>query len=175
MTSSATSLSPFEPRLSVATNPWTQSQACSVLAPAPLLQSLNWTRETLLQTITRQCYYTNQWRVPALSYSPGQKVWLTAKNVHPLANSHHTTLETRRWTKSSAIKLPLHIHPTFHVPQLEPVVFSARCRSELSTACNFTGANYSQNSSRTDPNCLFFIVFHYFPVLIFNKHYYLIH
>jgi hypothetical protein len=78
----------------------------------------------------RQCEYADNHQMPALSYLPGGKVWLNARNLHTnrpsrkLNNRHHEPFTVIKEVGKYAYQLDLpatmDVHPVFHVSLLEP-------------------------------------------------------
>ena len=94
------------------------------------IQALNRTSE-----LNRR--FADRRRVPAPSYHPGQRVWLSTRNL-PSRSSHRKLLP--RFTgpyeivsvlspTTVRLRLPSHsrTHPTFHVSQIKPVLSSPFC------------------------------------------------
>ncbi|TWW73500.1 hypothetical protein D4764_15G0008940 [Takifugu flavidus] len=102
----------------------------------PLFEGRVWrqVRSTLLRTSRRSQLQANQHRTPAPSYQPGQKVWLSTKDLplqvesRKLAPRFVGPFEVDRMVNPAAarLKLPpaLRIHPTFLVSKVKPVAES---------------------------------------------------
>lgn len=142
LTTSATGLSPFEASLGYQPPLFPEEEAdLAVPSVQHHLQRCRrvWarTREALLRAVARQRCYANRRRSPAPTYSPGQKVWLAAKDVPLRTSSRKLSLRyigpysVDRVISPTAVKLrlppALRIHPVFHVSQVKPVLSSHLC------------------------------------------------
>uniref|UniRef100_A0A672HVL4 Gypsy retrotransposon integrase-like protein 1 n=1 Tax=Salarias fasciatus TaxID=181472 RepID=A0A672HVL4_SALFA len=88
-------------------------------------------RAALLRSSRQMEQQANRKRTPAPCYSPGQRVWLRAKDLplkvesRKLAPRYVGPFEVDRIINPSAVRLKLpasmRIHPTFHVSQIKPV------------------------------------------------------
>ena len=99
-------------------------------------------RSALLRSAERNRHIANRYRTAAPQFQPGQKVWLSSKNISLQAESKK--LKPRfigpyvieRIINPSAVRLKLppsmRIHPTFHVSQLKPVFSSPLCPPAIS-------------------------------------------
>ena len=94
------------------------------------------TRAALLCTQDQNRRLAHRWRTPAPEYQPGQRVWLSAKDIplsvtsKKLAPRFMGPFEVEAIVNPAAVrfKLPalLRIHPTFHISQLKPVSTSTQ-------------------------------------------------
>ena len=84
----------------------------------------------LLRTSSRSQLQANKCRLPAPQYTPGQRVWLQAKDlplkgVPPKLAPRFSPFESEAFINPCAVHLRLppspRIHPTFHVSQVKPV------------------------------------------------------
>lgn len=142
LTSSATGLSPFEASIGYQP-PLFPDQEADLEVPSVqhhlrrCQRAWRLTRRSLCRSVARQCLYADRRRRAAPAYSPGQKVWLSAKDVplkvasRKLAPRFIGPFEVERVLSPSALRLKLpsslRIHPTFHVSQVKPVVVSPLC------------------------------------------------
>uniref|UniRef100_A0A8C7WRV6 Integrase catalytic domain-containing protein n=1 Tax=Oryzias sinensis TaxID=183150 RepID=A0A8C7WRV6_9TELE len=95
------------------------------------------TRAALLRTKESNCRTANRRRVVGPTYQPGQRVWLSSRNIPIHATSRKLapryigpyTIEKVISPSCVRLRLPaaLKIHPTFHVSQLKPVQDSTLC------------------------------------------------
>lgn len=142
LVSSATGLSPFEASLGYQPPLFPEEEAdLAVPSVQHHLQRCRrvWsrTREALLRAVARQRSCADRRRSPAPVYSPGQKVWLAAKDIPLRASSRKLSpryigpYSVDRVLSPTAVKLrlpaALRVHPVFHVSQVKPVVSSRLC------------------------------------------------
>lgn len=88
-------------------------------------------RDALLRTTTRNQRLADRHRAPTPEYRPGQRVWLSSKDLplqvdsRKLAPRYIGPFEVDKIINPSAVRLKLprslKIHPTFHVSLLKPV------------------------------------------------------
>uniref|UniRef100_A0A3P9HZ32 Integrase catalytic domain-containing protein n=1 Tax=Oryzias latipes TaxID=8090 RepID=A0A3P9HZ32_ORYLA len=140
--SSATGMSPFEASLGYSP-PLFPSQELDLAVPSVQLhlqrcqQIWHQTRAALLRTKESNCQIANRRRVVGPIYHPGQRVWLSSRNIPIQATSRKLA---PRFIGPYAIdriinptcvrlKLPsaLKVHPTFHISQIKPVHESPLC------------------------------------------------
>uniref|UniRef100_A0A8P4GJA5 Gypsy retrotransposon integrase-like protein 1 n=1 Tax=Dicentrarchus labrax TaxID=13489 RepID=A0A8P4GJA5_DICLA len=98
-----------------------------------------WTeaRAALLRTAARNQRLADRHRLPAPDYAPGQKVWLSSRDLplqvesRKLAPRFIGPFEVDRIINPVAVRLKLppslHVHPVFHVSLLKPVSSSPLC------------------------------------------------
>uniref|UniRef100_A0A3B3IH34 Gypsy retrotransposon integrase-like protein 1 n=1 Tax=Oryzias latipes TaxID=8090 RepID=A0A3B3IH34_ORYLA len=134
--SSATGVSPFESALGYSL-PLFPSQELDLAVPSVQehLQRCQrvWrqTTEALLRTKESNCRIANRHRVVGPAYQPGQRVWLSARNIPIHAHSRKLaprfirpyTIEKIINNTCVRLRLPraLRVHPSFHISQIKPV------------------------------------------------------
>ncbi|XP_040901651.1 uncharacterized protein LOC121186853 [Toxotes jaculatrix] len=134
-------------RCVIASNPssWSSHLAWEVELAVPSIQHhlgrcrKVWreTRAALLRTQERNQRIADRHRISAPEYVPGQKVWLSAKNItlktesKKLAPRFIGPFEIDRLVNPVTVRLKLpqsmKVHPTFHVSQIKPVSSSPLC------------------------------------------------
>ncbi|XP_020559995.1 uncharacterized protein LOC110015289 [Oryzias latipes] len=135
--SSATGVSPFEAALGYPP-PLFPSQEFD-LAVRSVQQHLQrcqrvWrqTKAALLRTKESNCRIANRRRVVGPTYQPGQRVWLSARNIplqdtsQKLAPRYIGPNEIDRIINPS-FPAALKVHPSFHISQIKPVMDSPLC------------------------------------------------
>uniref|UniRef100_A0A3B3HTI1 Uncharacterized protein n=1 Tax=Oryzias latipes TaxID=8090 RepID=A0A3B3HTI1_ORYLA len=140
--SAATGMSPFEASLGYSP-PLFPSQELDLAVPSVqhhLRRAQRiWTqaRAALLRTRERNCRIANRHRVESPAYQPGQRVWLSSRDIplqatsRKLAPRYIGPYPVERVINPSCVRLrlpaALKVHPTFHVSQLKPVQESPLC------------------------------------------------
>uniref|UniRef100_A0A3B3HRL8 Integrase catalytic domain-containing protein n=1 Tax=Oryzias latipes TaxID=8090 RepID=A0A3B3HRL8_ORYLA len=140
--SSATGISPFEASLGFSP-PLFPSHELDLAVPSVQdhLQRCQrvWqqTKAALTRTKESNCRTANRHRVVGPDYRPGQKVWLSARNIPIQATSRKLapryigpyTIDKIINPSCVRLKLPaaLKIHPSFHISQIKPVLDSTLC------------------------------------------------
>uniref|UniRef100_A0A3P9JP29 Integrase catalytic domain-containing protein n=1 Tax=Oryzias latipes TaxID=8090 RepID=A0A3P9JP29_ORYLA len=140
--SSATGLSPFEASLGYLP-PLFPSQELDLSVPS-VQEHLRrcqriWhqAKAALLRTSENYCRAANRHRVDGPTYQPGQKVWLSSKNIPIQATSRKLaprfigpyTIDRIINPTCVRLRLPaaLKVHPSFHISQIKPVLDSRLC------------------------------------------------
>ena len=136
LTSAATGMTPFEASVDYLPNLFpSQEQEIAVPSVQRNLRRICriWreTRAALLHTQHHNRRLADRWRTSAPEYKPGQKVWLSTKDIPLSITSKKLSprfirpfeIESIVNPSSVCLKLPpsLRIHPTLHVSQLKPV------------------------------------------------------
>ncbi|XP_023809062.1 uncharacterized protein LOC111947114 [Oryzias latipes] len=140
--STATGISPFEASLGYSP-PLFPSQELDLAVPSVQLHLQRcrdiWlqTRVALLRTKESNCQIANRHRVVSPNYQPGQKVWLSSRNIPLQASSRKLapkfigpyTIDRVINPVCVKLRLPaaLKVNPTFHVSQVKPVTESPLC------------------------------------------------
>uniref|UniRef100_A0A3B3H6Q5 Gypsy retrotransposon integrase-like protein 1 n=1 Tax=Oryzias latipes TaxID=8090 RepID=A0A3B3H6Q5_ORYLA len=140
--SSATGISPFEAALGYSP-PLFPSQELDLAVPSVQhhLQRCQriWTqtKAALLRTKESNCQIANRRRVVGPNYQPGQRVWLSTRNIPIQASSKKLApryigpyvIDKLINPTCVRLRLPkaLKIHPSFHVSQIKPVRDSPLC------------------------------------------------
>uniref|UniRef100_A0A3P9IL48 Integrase catalytic domain-containing protein n=1 Tax=Oryzias latipes TaxID=8090 RepID=A0A3P9IL48_ORYLA len=140
--SSATGISPFEASLGFSP-PLFPSHELDLAVPSVQdhLQRCQrvWqqTKAALTRIKESNCRTANRHRVVGPDYRPGQKVWLSARNIPIQATSRKLapryigpyTIDKIINPSCVRLKLPaaLKIHPSFHISQIKPVLDSTLC------------------------------------------------
>uniref|UniRef100_A0A3Q2ZUK7 Integrase catalytic domain-containing protein n=1 Tax=Kryptolebias marmoratus TaxID=37003 RepID=A0A3Q2ZUK7_KRYMA len=144
--SAATGLSPFEASLGY--QPPLLNSDESLISVSSVCHHIRRCRnvwriatDALNHTSLRNKRFADRKRIPAPAYEPGQKVWLSTKNVHLKSMSKKLSprfigpFEVESIISPSAVRLrlrlpaTLRIHSTFHVSQIKPVQTSTLCPS----------------------------------------------
>uniref|UniRef100_A0A8C8DEE2 Integrase catalytic domain-containing protein n=1 Tax=Oryzias sinensis TaxID=183150 RepID=A0A8C8DEE2_9TELE len=140
--SSATGISPFEAALGYSP-PLFPSQELDLAVPSVQhhLQRCQriWTqtKAALLRTKESNCQIANRRRVVGPDYQPGQRVWLSTRNIPIQASSKKLAprfigpyvIEKLINPTCVRLRLPkaLKVHPSFHISQIKPVQDSPLC------------------------------------------------
>ena len=142
LTSAATGMSPFMASLGYQPPLFSvQEEAVAVPSVQANIQRCRriWreVRSALLRSAVRNQRLADRHRSPAPTYQPGQKVWLSSRDLplqvesHKLAPRYIGPFEVDKIINPTAIKLKLpsslRVHPTFHVSLLKPVSSSPLC------------------------------------------------
>uniref|UniRef100_A0A3P9L311 Gypsy retrotransposon integrase-like protein 1 n=1 Tax=Oryzias latipes TaxID=8090 RepID=A0A3P9L311_ORYLA len=140
--STATGMSPFEASLGFSP-PLFPSQELDLAVPSVQLHLQRcqdiWrqARAALLRSKESNCQIANRHRVVGPVYLPGQKVWLSSRNIpvqvssRKLAPRYIGPYEIDRIINPSCVRLrlpaALKVHPAFHISQIKPVHESPFC------------------------------------------------
>uniref|UniRef100_A0A3B3HRH7 Integrase catalytic domain-containing protein n=1 Tax=Oryzias latipes TaxID=8090 RepID=A0A3B3HRH7_ORYLA len=140
--SSATGVSPFEAYLGYLP-PLFPSHELDLTVPSVQehLQRCQhiWrqTQAALLRSKENNCRTANRHRVASPAYQPGQRVWLSSKNIPIQATSRKLAprfigpFTIDRIINPSCVRLhlpaALKVHPSFHVSEIKPVMDSSLC------------------------------------------------
>uniref|UniRef100_A0A3B3IPI7 Gypsy retrotransposon integrase-like protein 1 n=1 Tax=Oryzias latipes TaxID=8090 RepID=A0A3B3IPI7_ORYLA len=140
--SSATGISPFEAALGYSP-PLFPSQELDLAVPSVQhhLQRCQrvWTqtKAALLRTKESNCRIANRRRVVGPDYQPGQRVWLSTRNIPIQASSKKLAprfigpyvIDKLINPTCVRLRLPkaLKVHPSFHISQIKPVQDSPLC------------------------------------------------
>lgn len=140
--SSATGLSPFEASLGYQPPLFPSEETdVGVASVRHHIRRCRRTWENVVQALNRASARSRRWadrrRVPAPQYHPGQKVWLSTRDIRLKASSRKLAprfigpfeVQSVLGPTSVRLRLPdsLKVHPVFHVSLLKPVVSSPLC------------------------------------------------
>uniref|UniRef100_A0A8C6NV81 Gypsy retrotransposon integrase-like protein 1 n=1 Tax=Nothobranchius furzeri TaxID=105023 RepID=A0A8C6NV81_NOTFU len=139
-TSSSSGQSPFEVSLGYQPPLFPSDSASSTSVPQFLRQARrtwNQTRAALQRTAERNCRIADRHRRPAPTYTPGQLVWLSSRDVKVRGSCRKFSprflgpfpVAEVLGPVSVRLELPpsMRVHPVFHVSLLKPVVSSPLC------------------------------------------------